>query len=132
MSMITANKRDEIKRLDVWIADLGKRDGSEQSGVRPILIIQNDRGNKFAPTVQVAPITSSRTKKKLPTHVTLPAEHCGLEEDSVVLFEQATTIDKSKLQFKASQIPEDMAWLVDRAILISFGVGMPDTSKYIQ
>lgn len=124
MSMISENKRDEIKRLDVWIADLGKRDGSEQSGVRPMLIIQNDVGNKYAPTVQAAPMTTSKTKKKLPTHLSLKADLCGLEADSIVMFEQTTTIDKSKLQFKASQIPSDMAWLVDRAIMINYGLNV--------
>ncbi|WP_431785841.1 type II toxin-antitoxin system PemK/MazF family toxin [Paenibacillus lactis] len=114
----------DVKRLEVWVADLGKRDGSEQGGVRPICILQNDIGNKYSPTVLVAPMTTSKTKKRMPTHVSLKASEVGLEDDSTVLVEQMITIDKSKLMFKATEIPKNMAWLIDRAYMIQGGINL--------
>ncbi|MBT2759904.1 type II toxin-antitoxin system PemK/MazF family toxin [Paenibacillus sp. ISL-20] len=112
----------DVKRLDVWVADLGARVGSEQGGVRPICILQNDIGNKYSPTVLVAPMTTSKTKKRMPTHVNLRASEVGLEDDSTVLVEQMITIDKSKLMFKATEIPKNMGWLIDRAYMIQGGI----------
>lgn len=123
MGLIALDKpKLDVKRLEVWVADLGKREGSEQGGVRPICILQNDVGNKFSPTVLVAPMTTSKTKKRLPTHVNLTASEVGLEDDSTVLVEQMVTIDKTKLMFKATEIPKSMAWLIDRAYMIQGGI----------
>ncbi|MFI2856858.1 type II toxin-antitoxin system PemK/MazF family toxin [Paenibacillus sp. JSM ZJ436] len=124
MSTMTAVKTENkmVKRLEVWIADLGQRSGSEQGGVRPVCIVQNDIGNKFAPTASVAPMTTSRTKRSLPTHVSLKANEVGLEDDSTVLMEQLVTIDKNKLMYKVTEIPSDMAWMIDRACMIQCGI----------
>lgn len=123
MSSLVINKpKIEVKRLEVWVADLGKREGSEQGGIRPICILQNDIGNRYAPTVLVAPMTTSKTKKRMPTHVNLKASEVGLEDDSTVLVEQMVTIDKTKLMFKATEIPKNMAWMIDRAYMIQGGI----------
>ncbi|MNK43721.1 mRNA interferase EndoA [compost metagenome] len=114
----------DVKRLEVWVADLGQGVGSEQGGIRPVLIVQNYMGNKYAPTVTVAPMTTSKTKKKLPTHVNFKAEEVGLEDDSTVMLEQMKTIDKSRLQFKATEIPSSMAWMIDRAYMIQGGISV--------
>ena len=95
----------DVKRLEVWVADLGQRQGSVQGGVRPICILQNDVGNKYSPTVTIAPLTTSKTKKKLPTHISLKASEIGLEDDSILLIEQITNISKSNLMFKVAEIP---------------------------
>ncbi|MBX4152291.1 type II toxin-antitoxin system PemK/MazF family toxin [Paenibacillus lautus] len=112
----------DVKRLEVWVADLGRQEGSVQGGVRPICILQNDVGNKYAPTVAVAPMTTSKTKKKLPTHVNLKASEVGLEDDSILLVEQLGTISKERLMFKVAEIPESVAWLIDRACKIQLGL----------
>lgn len=89
-----------VKRGDIYYADLSPVVGSEQGGVRPVLIVQNDIGNKFSPTVIAAAITSQRDKTNLPTHIEVDAGHCGLAKDSVVLLEQVRTIDKRRLREK--------------------------------
>ena len=86
-----------IKRGDIYYADLSPVVGSEQGGIRPVLIIQNDVGNKYSPTVIAAAITSQREKTKLPTHISVASGDCGLAKDSIVLLEQARTIDKKRL-----------------------------------
>ncbi|WP_338631621.1 type II toxin-antitoxin system PemK/MazF family toxin [Clostridium baratii] len=88
------------RRGDIFYADLGKNDGSEQSGVRPVVIIQNDKGNRYSPTSIVAAITSQINKARLPTHVYISSEKYGLNRDSVILLEQVRTLDKSKLKEK--------------------------------
>lgn len=107
-----------VKRGEVWWADLGQTTGSEQGGVRPIIVVQNDVGNKYAPTIICAPITS-KMKKRMPTHVDLTKSECGLPCDSTALLEQVTTIDKSKLRKKVGDV--DMI-KIERAIIISFGI----------
>jgi mRNA interferase MazF len=112
-----------IKRGDMFYADLSPVVGSEQGGIRPVLIIQNDTGNKYSPTVIAAAITSQTGKNKLPTHIELGAENNGLKADSVVLTEQIRTIDKSRLKEKIGHI-EDAKLMnkVNNAIGISFGL----------
>lgn len=116
-----------IKRGDIFYADLSPVVGSEQGGVRPVLIIQNDVGNKFSPTVIVAAITSQHSKANLPTHIKLSAEGCGLSKDSVVLLEQVRTLDKKRLKEKIGSLDNVFMMKVDEALTISFGL----TNEYI-
>ena len=111
-----------IKRGELYYADLSPVVGSEQGGFRPVLIIQNDVGNKFSPTTIVAAVTSRLTKAKLPTHIALPKELFGLERDSVVLLEQIRTIDKARLQNRIGELPPHLLHLVDRGLTISLSM----------
>ena len=111
-----------VRRGEIYYADLSPVVGSEQGGVRPVLIVQNDVGNKHSPTVIAAAITSQREKAKLPTHIELRAASCGLSRDSVVLLEQIRTLDKHRLRERAGQItPEDQK-RVDQALDVSLGL----------
>ncbi len=111
-----------IKRGDIFYADLRPVVGSEQGGVRPVLIIQNDTGNRHSPTVICAAITSKMNKAKLPTHVELNAEKYGIVKDSVILLEQVRTIDKSRLKEKVCHLDEDIMYKIDEALLVSFSL----------
>ena len=111
-----------IKRGDIFYADLRPVIGSEQGGVRPVLIIQNDTGNKHSPTVICAAITSKMNKAKLPTHVEIDAEKYGILKDSVILLEQIRTIDKSRLKEKVCHLDADVLKKIDKALLISFAL----------
>ncbi|SJZ34398.1 type II toxin-antitoxin system PemK/MazF family toxin [Selenihalanaerobacter shriftii] len=111
-----------IKRGDVFYADLNPVVGSEQGGVRPVLIIQNDIGNKYSPTVIVAAITSKIDKAKLPTHVAIDASKYNLEKDSVILLEQIRTIDKKRLQRQITHLDEEIVSEVNQALEISVGL----------
>ena len=111
-----------IKRGEIYYADLSPVVGSEQGGIRPVLIVQNDMGNRHSPTVIAAAITSQREKAKLPTHIDLNAVSCGLAKDSVVLLEQIRTIDKKRLKERMGELdPKSMA-KVNAALSISFGL----------
>jgi len=114
--------RVNIKRGDVFFADLSPVRGSEQGGQRPVLIIQNNIGNKYSPTVIVAAITAKIAKAKLPTHVEVGASQVGLLKDSVVLLEQVRTIDKTRLIQKLGQLETDVMSRVDKALVISLGL----------
>lgn len=111
-----------IKRGDIYYANLSPVVGSEQGGHRPVLIIQNDVGNKYSPTVIVAAITSQISKAKLPTHVEICAKDFSLEKDSVVLLEQLRTVDKRRLKDKVTHLTEDIMSKVDEALRISVGL----------
>ncbi|AQS57345.1 MAG: type II toxin-antitoxin system PemK/MazF family toxin [Novibacillus thermophilus] len=111
-----------VKRGDVYFADLSPVIGSEQGGIRPVLIIQNDIGNRFSPTVIVAAITAQIQKAKLPTHVEIDAKLHGFDRDSVVLLEQIRTIDKQRLTDKITHLDEDIMEEVDEALQISLGL----------
>ena len=111
-----------IKRGDIYYADLIPVIGSEQGGLRPVLIIQNDVGNKYSPTVIAAAITSKMTKAKLPTHIGVGALDCGLLKDSVILLEQIRTIDKARLKEKMGHLPDSQMNEVNSAISVSFGL----------
>ncbi|MFZ5969469.1 MAG: type II toxin-antitoxin system PemK/MazF family toxin [Bacillota bacterium] len=111
-----------VKRGDIFYADLSPVIGSEQGGVRPVLVVQNDIGNKYSPTVIVGAITSQINKAKLPTHIEISALDYGLTKDSVVLLEQIRTIDKKRLREKIGHFDEDMMQKVNDALLISFGL----------
>lgn len=111
-----------IKRGDVFYADLSPVVGSEQGGVRPVLVIQNDIGNKYSPTIIVAAITSQINKAKLPTHVEIKASEYGLPKDSVVLLEQIRTIDKKRLREKIARFSDEMMIKVDECLKISIGL----------
>ncbi|MCI5943074.1 MAG: type II toxin-antitoxin system PemK/MazF family toxin [Eubacterium sp.] len=108
-----------IKRGDIYYADLRPVVGSEQGGVRPVLIIQNDAGNRHSPTVICAAITSRMNKAKLPTHVELSAAECDISKDSVILLEQIRTIDKQRLKEKVCRLDSQTLKRVDRALKIS-------------
>ncbi|HHZ05998.1 MAG TPA: type II toxin-antitoxin system PemK/MazF family toxin [Clostridiales bacterium] len=112
-----------IKRGDIFYADLSPVVGSEQGGIRPVLIVQNDVGNRFSPTVIAAAITSQQAKAKLPTHIQLGADTSGLMKDSVVLLEQIRTIDKRRLKEKMGCLDDSCMNMVDQAITVSFGLG---------
>jgi mRNA interferase MazF len=111
-----------VKRGDVYFADLSPVVGSEQGGVRPVLVIQNDIGNRFSPTVIIAAITAQIQKAKLPTHVEIDAKRYGFERDSVILLEQIRTIDKQRLTDKITHLDEEMMEKVDEALQISLGL----------
>lgn len=111
-----------VKRGDIYYADLSPVVGSEQGGVRPVLIVQNDVGNKFSPTVIAAAITSQRDKNNLPTHIEVNAQDCGLAKDSVVLLEQVRTIDKRRLKEKMGALDNNEMGKINHALSISFGL----------
>ena len=111
-----------IKRGELYFADLSPVIGSEQGGVRPVLIVQNDIGNKYSPTIIAAAITSKLNKAKLPTHIELSSSEYGLEKDSVVLLEQIRTIDKTRLKERIGELSEYKMNQVNRAMMISLGV----------
>ena len=111
-----------VKRGDIYYADLSPVVGSEQGGVRPVLIVQNDMGNKYSPTIIVAAITSQINKAKLPTHVEISSEEYGLNKDSVILLEQIRTIDKRRLKDKIGHISAFLMESVDNAVSISLGL----------
>ena len=112
-----------IKRGDIFYADLSPVVGSEQGGVRPVLIIQNDVGNRYSPTIICAAITSQINKAKLPTHIEIDSHNYTLVRDSVVLLEQVRTVDKKRLKEKICHLNEDLMEKVDKALLVSFGLG---------
>ncbi|MBS3900163.1 MAG: type II toxin-antitoxin system PemK/MazF family toxin [Dethiobacter sp.] len=112
----------EVKRGYIFFADLSPVVGSEQGGVRPVLVIQNDVGNKYSPTVIIAAITSQIEKAKLPTHVEVEAKEYGLEKDSVILLEQIRTIDKQRLQGKVTELDGRVMLKVSQALKISLGL----------
>ena len=114
-----------IKRGDIYYADLSPVIGSEQGGLRPVLIVQNDVGNKFSPTVIAAAITSQKDKTKLPTHISVSSQNCGLTKDSIVLLEQIRTIDKKRLKEHMGHLDDGSMNKIDEALSISFGLGNP-------
>lgn len=113
----------EIKRGDLFYADLSPVVGSEQGGIRPVLVIQNDIGNKYSPTVIVSAVTSQIGKAKIPTHIELNKTEYGLKADSVVLLEQIRTLDKQRLKEKIGTLSSNKMQEINRAILISLGFG---------
>ncbi|KXS49650.1 MAG: mRNA interferase [Halanaerobium sp. 4-GBenrich] len=115
-------KKLKVKRGDVFYANLNPVVGSEQGGVRPVLVIQNDIGNKYSPTVIVAAITSRINKAKLPTHVEIPADYTNLDKDSVILLEQIRTLDKKRLQRHIAHLGGDVIEDVNQSIEISLGL----------
>ena len=111
-----------IRRGDIYYADLRPVVGSEQGGVRPVLIIQNDMGNRHSPTVICAAITSRMSKAQLPTHVVIDSRCCSIVKDSVVLLEQLRTIDKQRLREKVCHLEEDMIRQIDEALRVSLDI----------
>lgn len=111
-----------VKRGELYYADLSPVVGSEQGGIRPVLVVQNDIGNKYSPTVIAAAITSKLNKAKMPTHIELSSKEYGLEKDSVVLLEQIRTIDKSRLREKIGELNDFKMNQVNKAMMISLGV----------
>ena len=111
-----------VKRGEIYYADLSPVVGSEQGGIRPVLIVQNDVGNRHSPTVVAAAITSQKDKAKLPTHISVQAATCGLTKDSIVLLEQIRTIDKRRLKDRMGALDPPSMTRVDNALQISFGL----------
>ena len=111
-----------VRRGDIYYADLSPVVGSEQGGVRPVLIVQNDTGNRHSPTVIAAAITSRTGKAKLPTHIELPGQSSGLPRDSIILLEQVRTLDKRRLRERMGCLDEKAMQRVDGAIAISLGL----------
>lgn len=110
-----------VRRGEIYYADLSPVVGSEQGGVRPVLVVQNDVGNRYSPTVIAAAITSQLDKARLPTHIALPAGSCGLPRNSVVLLEQIRTIDKQRLKDKIGELSSGTMAMVNEALLVSLG-----------
>ena len=117
-----SNLNSEIRRGDLYYADLSPVVGSEQGGVRPVLIIQNNIGNKYSPTIIIAAITSQINKAKLPTHIEISANEYGLNKDSVILLEQIRTIDKKRLREKIGCLDKNMMLKIDNSLQISLGL----------
>lgn len=111
-----------VRRGEIYYADLSPVVGSEQGGIRPVLIVQNDVGNRYSPTVIAAAITSQHEKTKLPTHIEVSAEKCGLQKNSIVLLEQIRTIDKKRLKEKMGMLDEGAMNRIDTALTVSFGL----------
>jgi len=121
-------KKVNVRRGDIYYADLSPVVGSEQGGMRPVLIVQNDVGNKYSPTVIAAAITSKTSKSKLPTHIEVFADRYGLAKDSVILLEQIRTIDKTRLKEKMGHLDDAVMDRVNDAITVSFGLGLDRTA----
>lgn len=119
-----------IRRGELYFADLSPVVGSEQGGVRPVLILQNDIGNRFSPTTVVAAVTSKLDKAKLPTHILLPKEPYGLAKDSVILLEQLRTIDKRRLAAKIGSLPDEIMRSVNQALYISLGLTVAQEPRH--
>ena len=115
-----------VKRGDIYYADLSPVVGSEQGGMRPVLIVQNDTGNRHSPTVIAAAITSQTGKARLPTHINIAGGSVGLSKDSVILLEQIRTIDKKRLREKMGILDETDMVRVDRALSVSLGIGVAE------
>ena len=113
---------NSVRRGDIFYADLSPVVGSEQGGVRPVLIVQNDTGNRHSPTVIAAAITSQTGKARLPTHISLSALSCGLPKDSIILLEQIRTLDKRRLKDRMGELDEPSMTRVDHALQVSFGL----------
>lgn len=111
-----------IKRGEIYYADLSPVVGSEQGGIRPVLIVQNDVGNKYSPTVIAAAITSQKEKTNLPTHISVDAQICGLSKDSIVLLEQIRTLDKQRLKERMGVLDNGDMGKVNQALSVSFGL----------
>ncbi len=118
----------DIRRGDIFYADLSPVIGSEQGGIRPVLVIQNDVGNRYSPTIIISAITSKQGKTRLPTHIEIPGELYGLNKDSVILLEQVRTIDKRRLREKTGHLDNMLMIKVNDALSTSFGL----ESRYIQ
>ena len=113
---------NSVKRGDIFYADLSPVVGSEQGGVRPVLIVQNDTGNRHSPTVIAAAITSQTGKARLPTHISISPVSCGLPKESVILLEQVRTLDKRRLREKMGRVDAQLMERIDGAIAVSFGL----------
>jgi len=111
-----------VKRGEVYLADLNPVQGSEQGGIRPVLIIQNDVGNHYSPTVIIAAITAKISKAKLPTHVEINKDEVGLLKDSVILLEQIRTIDKERLEDRIGELCDETMKTVDVGLKVSVGL----------
>ena len=122
---------NSVKRGDIYYADLSPVIGSEQGGIRPVLIVQNDMGNRYSPTVIAAAITSRMGKTHLPTHIGIASTEAGLAKDSVILAEQIRTLDKRRLREKIGHLDGAAMNAVDSALSVSFGLGAVTTGEVV-
>jgi mRNA interferase MazF len=111
-------------RSEVWLADLPETEGSVQKGIRPVVVIQNDVGNRYSPNVIIAPISSKTSKNNIPTHVFLDSKKVGLERDSIVCAEQIITLSKTRLKHKITKVDSSVMSMIDRSIQISLGLSI--------
>lgn len=116
---------EEIRRGDIYFAILDPVIGSEQGGTRPVLVLQNDVGNRFSPTTVVAAVTSRLKKGRLPTHVALPKERSGLDKECVVLLEQLRTVDRRRLKARVARLDPETMRRIDQALAVSLGLAAP-------
>ena len=116
------NQQNSVRRGEIYYADLSPVVGSEQGGMRPVLIVQNDVGNRYSPTVIAAAITSQQNKARLPTHIEIEARTYGLSKNSVVLLEQVRTLDKKRLRERMGRVDDRIMEKIDTAIAVSFGL----------
>lgn len=116
MAVALESKQETVKQLDIWFADLGEQPGSIQRGLRPVVVISNDKSNQYSNFVMVSPISSQVQKAKLPTHVVLKSGECGVAKDSVAMFEQHISITKEQLKYKLFELPLKYERDVERAI----------------
>lgn len=130
--MLNKQNKTSINRGDIFYADLSPVTGSEQGGIRPVIVIQNDVGNRYSPTVIVSAITSQLEKAKLPTHVEIPSEEYGIRKDSVILLEQVRTLDKRRLKEKTGHVTEENMEKVDNALLISLGLDFREKNNIVK
>ncbi len=126
------DRNNPVRRGEIYYADLSPVVGSEQGGMRPVLIVQNDVGNRYSPTVIAAAITSQQNKAKLPTHIEIEARTYGLSKNSVVLLEQIRTLDKKRLRERMGCLDRGMMHKVDDAIAVSFGLQSGDVENSLE
>lgn len=126
---IIGYSENQIKRGEIYFADLSPVVGSEQGGLRPVLIVQNDVGNKYSPTIIAAAITSRPDKIKRPTHIEVKGGQCGLTKDSVILLEQVRTLDKKRLKGKIGEISPELIDSLNNALFVSFGLWHPNVME---
>ncbi len=126
------DRNNPVRRGEIYYADLSPVVGSEQGGMRPVLIVQNDVGNKYSPTVIAAAITSQQNKARLPTHIEIAARTCGLSKNSIVLLEQIRTLDKKRLRERMGCLDHGAMHRVDDAIAVSFGLQSGDVENSLE
>lgn len=119
----------KVKRGEVWLADLGLGIGSEQTGVRPVVVVSNDIGNRHSSIAQVAPISSAVHKKRLPTHVFLDAKKYGFDRDSIALIEQSMRVEQGRLFCKVADLDQEAMMEIENALMINFGIIEPNQNK---
>jgi len=120
------NQTTQIRRGEIYYCDLGDGFGSEQGGMRPCVVLQNDIGNRHSPTTLIAPLTSRKAHKKLPTHIFVNKNNCRIRQDSVILLEQIRTVDRNRLRNYVTYLDDFKMCEVNNAVMVSFGLAEPE------